>query len=392
MLNELLEQTLRGRLLAGQLRVRRAVRVLDSTHVEVGGRRLINFSSNDYLGLTHHPQVVEAAAKAMVAYGVGSGASALVSGYSMVHEAAEAAVARWKQTGAAVLMPSGYQAAQAVMQTLAVTCGARVRFLLDKLCHASLIDAAMGVGMPYRVYPHNHMGKLCRLLETAPTGQVQVVITESVFSMDGDAADLAGLAELKAKYPFVLVLDEAHGSGVYGPGGTGYSAECGLGQLVDVTIVTLSKALGLIGGAVCGSQGFCEALVNCGRAYMYSTSPPAMVAAAAMAAIEVLGAEPDRQSRVRELARRVRGRLGGKVMAGSLADCPIIPIILKTEQGAMSASEQMRERGMLLVAIRPPTVARGSSRLRVTVSSEHTDQEIESLVESLKGLRECAAL
>src|SRR5439155_926091 len=194
-----------------------------------------------------------------------------------------------------------------------------VRFLLDKLVHASLLDAVRASGAVMRVFPHNHLGKLRRLLEDAEPSQMQVVVTESIFSMDGDAADLRGFAAIKKQLPFVLLLDEAHGSGVYGPNGAGYAAECGLSEIVDVSIVTLSKALGCIGGAVCGSHAFCDALLNLGRAYIYSTSIPPMVAAAAQAAVEVCRDEPQRQARLRELARFVRSEI-----SQAAGDSPII--------------------------------------------------------------------
>lgn len=384
LLNELLARELARRQEARQARRRLTVEPLDSTHVRLDGRVFLNFASNDYLGLTHHPRVVAAAREASARYGAGSGASGLISGYTAAHAAAEQAIAAWKGSEAAVLMPSGYQCAHAVVQTLtgaARTHPEGIRFLMDKLCHASLIDAVGGADM--RVFAHNYLNKLERLLAEGSPGQLQVVITESIFSMDGDAADLEGLAALKRKYPFVLVLDEAHGSGVYGPGGAGYAAERGLQSAVDVSIVTLSKAVGVAGGVACGSRRFCEALVNWGRAYIYSTSVPASVAAAAMAAIEVMRDEPQRQRRVRALAKRVREALRERGLEVVQGDSPIIPVILGEEELAVKASERLREMGLLVWAIRPPTVPRGSSRLRVTLSCEHGDEEVGRLVEGV---------
>ena len=211
------------------------------------------------------------------------------------------AIAAWKGTEAAILLPSGYQANLAAIQTLAaigkLTGGAR--FLVDKLTHASLIDAIRGSGEPFRIFPHNHMAKLKRLLQESDKAALQVVVTESIFSMDGDAADLRAIAELKLEHEFFLLLDEAHATGVYGPAGAGLAAEYGLRQIVDVSILTLSKALGGIGGAVCGSAVFCEALVNYGRAYLFSTGVPAAVAAAA-------GGGDRRASGMNRPAKRVR--------------------------------------------------------------------------------------
>src|SRR5256885_5268965 len=179
-LNDLLEQELSRRSAEHQLRSRIPITPIDATHVEIDGRRYVNFASNDYLGLTHHPSVIRAAQEALSKYGAGSGASALVCGYSKAHRSAEEAIAKWKGTEAAVLLPSGYQAAHAIVQTLNLP---GVRFLLDKLCHASLVDAVRGSAAEFRIFPHNHLEKLERLLGDAPAAQRQVVISESIFSM-----------------------------------------------------------------------------------------------------------------------------------------------------------------------------------------------------------------
>jgi 8-amino-7-oxononanoate synthase len=283
-----------------------------------------------------------------------------------------------------VLLSSGYQANHAAVQTLAAIAeasGRPVRFLLDKLSHASLLDAVRATNAEYRVFPHNHLAKLQRLLESAPPEQMQVVVTESIFSMDGDAADLAQLASLKAKQPFLLLLDEAHGAGVFGDGGGGYANEAGFAGLADITIATLSKAAGVVGGAVCASADFCRALVNHGRAYIYSTAVPAPVAAASIAAIDVMRDEPQRQQRVRDLAQRVRQAMDVP------GPSPIVPVILGDEQAALEASAKLLDAGMLVVAVRPPTVPRGSARLRVTLSSNHTDAEVDRLIAVLRSVR-----
>jgi 8-amino-7-oxononanoate synthase len=389
------ERSIRHRLdgLADQhlLRSRRSVIPLDATHVEVDGRRYVNFASNNYLGLSHHPRVVDAAAESLRRQGVGGGASPLLTGFSPAHRSAECTIAAWKGTESAVLLPSGYQANAAAVQTLAAlggdesgaSGGRRLRFLLDKLCHASLIDAAGATGVPFRVFPHNHLSKLARLLDEADARETQVVVTESIFSMDGDAADLAGLAELKRRRPFVLLLDEAHASGVYGRAGSGLVDERNLPGLPDLSVVTLSKALGCAGGAVCGSTSLCDAVVNFGRSYVYSTTIAPALAAAAEAAIGVLREEPRHQQRLRQLAREVRARLVQHEFALPAGDSPIIPLVLGNEEAALKAASRMQEVGLWVVAIRPPTVPRGTSRLRITLSSQHTDDEIQLLVRSV---------
>jgi 8-amino-7-oxononanoate synthase len=329
---------------------------------------------------------VRAAADATLALGAGSGASALVTGYTSQHNSAERALAAWKGTEAAVLLPSGYQANHAAVQAIVASAEAtqrRVRLLLDKLVHASLIDAVRGSAAPMRVFPHNGIDKLARLLDEADPDELQVVVTESIFSMDGDAAELRALVELKRRRPFVLVVDEAHGSGVYGKDGAGYAAECGVTGDVDVFIVTLSKALGSIGGAACGTRDFCDALVNFGRAYIYSTSVPPAVPAALEAALAVLRTEPHRQERVRSLSLRVREAVRAAGVALPPGDSPVIPMILGTEDAAVAEAQRLMTLGMLAMPIRPPTVPRGSSRLRITLSSEHSDEQIDALVRAI---------
>ena len=367
-------------------RRRQIITPVSSTQVLIDGREYLNFASNDYLGLSRHPRVLAAMASSISQAGAGAAASPLITGYTSIHAAAEEHIARWKGTQAAVLLPSGYQANQAAIQTLALVaekCGKKARFILDKLCHASLIDAVQGAVDAFRVFPHNHLPKLDRLLEDAPDGQTQIVVTESIFSMDGDAADLPGLIELKRKHSFTLLLDEAHATGVYGPAGSGLAAELALRWEVDVSILTLSKSIGCAGGAICGTRIFCDAVVNLARAYIYSTSLAPALAAGTDAAISVLEEEPAHQVRLRELAARVRGELKKTAFTIPSGDSPIIPIILGSESAAMEKSQSLREQGILVLPIRPPTVPRGTSRLRITLSSAHRDEDVDQLIRSL---------
>jgi 8-amino-7-oxononanoate synthase len=382
-IDELLSAALQDLRDGHRYRQRRPVKVLDTVRVEIAGKILINFASNNYLGLTHHPAVLEAARTAMESSGYGSGAAPLVTGHTQFHADAEKAIATWKGTQDAVLFPSGFQANQAAISAvpgLAGRRGVRVRFLIDKLSHASLIDAVRSTGDYWRTFPHNNTKKLRTLLSKSALEDMTIVITESIFSMDGDAADLRSLASLKQEIPFLLILDEAHASGVYGPGGSGLASELGVSHAVDLSIVTLSKALGGIGGAICGSANWCRSIVNFARSYIFSTALPAAAAAAATAAISVMAAEPHRQQRVRELAKRVRRQLSAE---SPPSDSPIIPVILGSESKAMEISEKLQENGLLVPAIRPPTVARGTSRLRITLSCEHTDEQVERLLDVL---------
>ena len=391
---------------ANGFRSRAVVEPIDAVTVESTGVRLVNFSSNDYLGLSHHPAVISAMTAAASHTGAGAGASALITGYTPHHQAAERALADWKRTESAVLLGSGFVANLAAVQTILAAAGSKpVRFLVDKLCHASLIDAVVGTGN-YRVFPHNHLPKLKRLLEESPPGQLQVVVTESIFSMDGDPADLSGIAALKQSHDFLLLLDEAHATGIFGPTGSGLAEAVGV--MADLSVVTLSKALGCVGGAICGSQDWCDAVVNFGRPYIYSTNLPAPVAAAAAVAIEIARTDTDRRKRLHDNISYVRTGLAEPPQSGGIKipegdtcdlrdrsdlrylpnfgiDSPILPILLGDESTALTAAAFLRDRGLLVLPVRPPTVPRGTSRLRITLSSEHTRPQLDQLLAALQA-------
>ena len=379
------------------LRRRLTCRYLDATHVEIAGRRMVNFATNDYLGLAWHPRVREAASAAAHSHGAGSGASPLVSGYTDLHAHAEEEIARWKGTQAAVVLPSGYQANLAAIVAIAKAAestGRPIRLLMDKLVHASLIDAAALSGCPFRIFPHNGIEKLSRLLAAGdrkgdagslPDDRLtlNVIVTESIYSMDGDAAPVKQLAELSAASSAAWLLDEAHGTGVYGQHGSGYAAEQGVSG--DVTIVTLSKAMGCAGGAVCGSRALCDAIVNFGRAYVYSTALPPPTVASVLAALAVMRGEPQRQARVRELGLRVRSQLAALPMDARITggDSPIIAVIVGDAQRATAVAQRMADAGFWIPAIRPPTVPLKQSRLRISLSCGHTDAEIDGMIKTL---------
>jgi 8-amino-7-oxononanoate synthase len=380
------DQSLAHQKAVHRFRQRHVVQASDAVHIVRNGRRLVNFSSNNYLGLTHHPRIIAAMTDAAQQHGAGAGAAGLISGFSPIHASAERAIADWKGTEAAVLLPSGYQANHAAIQSLAGIGGSHrggVRFLVDKLSHASLIDAVRGSSASFRIFPHNGIDKLHRLLLDAPAEQLQVVVTESIFSMDGNAANLQAIVALKRERDFLLLLDEAHGGGVYGPGGAGLAAEWGVADAVDLTMATFSKAAGLAGGAICGSVSACQAVVNFGRAYIFSTAVPPGMAAAIEAAIGVMKDEPDRARRVRQLSQRMRQALS---ITATPMDSPIIPIILGPEEKAITAAGKLQEQGMLAMAVRPPTVPAGGSRLRITLSSEHSDEEVAALIDAVGKL------
>ena len=343
--------------------------------VDLPGKRLINFSSNDYLGLANDARLREAASAALEEFGVGAGASRLISGTQSPHLQLEATLAAWKGTEAALTFTSGYAAAVGAIPTL-VTKGDIV--VLDKLCHASLIDGAKLSGATIRVFPHNHLGKLESHLDWArrehPRNRV-LVVTESIFSMDGDRAPLRDIVELKNRFGALLLLDEAHAVGVIGENGRGLAAEYGVAEKIDIQMGTLSKALGVSGGYICGSRNLVQWLLNRARSFIYSTAPPPPLAAAARAAVEVLRS-PEGESRRRRLWDNI------DIAADLLSLTPqsaILPWIVGDEKSALEIANRLRAEGFLVPAVRYPTVSKGSARLRVTVTATHSPEQIRAL-------------
>lgn len=352
----------------------RELRPLDEVEgvvVRRDGRELVNFSSNDYLGLAGSEVLREALAEGVAKYGGGSGASRLVCGTHRVHADLEASLAAFKQTEAALCFSSGFAVA---LGTLPALVGSGDTLILDKLCHASLVDAARLSGATIRVFPHNHLDKLSRLLETA-TGRV-LIVTESIFSMDGDAAALREIVELKEKHGAWLLLDEAHAVGVLGPQGRGLSAALGLENRIELHMGTLSKALGLSGGYLAASRQVADLLINRARSFIYSTSPPPCLAHAAGEMLKVIAGEDGEKRR-----QKLRGHVERLRSHFEVAEHPaaILPVILGGESEAMQASKSLLEAGFLVPAIRYPTVARGQARLRFTLSAEHSEEQIERL-------------
>ena len=360
--------------------------------IEVVGQHLVNFSSNDYLGLANDPLLREAATAAIAEFGIGSGASRLVSGTQSPHVRLEAALAKWKGTQAALSFSSGYAAA---VGTLPALVGKHDVVVLDKLCHAALIDGAKLSGATVRVFPHNHLGKLESHLDWArrehPESRV-LIVTESVFSMDGDRAPLRELVGLKKRFGAMLFLDEAHAVGVLGANGRGLAAEENLTREVDVQMGTLSKALGVSGGYICGSRSLIDWLVNRARSFIFSTAPPPPLAAAATAAIEFLASDAGEQRRL-TLWRRIeslRHRLAEQSVAtagATISGSAIHPIIIGDEQAALDLSRALQADGFLVPAIRYPTVAKAAARLRITVTAAHDEQQIRALAQALGRLR-----
>jgi 7-keto-8-aminopelargonate synthetase-like enzyme/REP element-mobilizing transposase RayT len=383
----------------GLYRQLRTVASAQGSHVVIEGREFLNFSSNDYLGLASDPVLKRASAAAIKKYGVGAGASRLVSGNLAPYDELEAKLARFKGKEAAIVFGSGYAAN---VGTITALVGEGDVVILDKLDHASIIDGARQSGATVRVYPHRNLKKLEELLRGATAGRGQkpapttaveeessvgaasrprpgrvLIVTESVFSMDGDRAPLAEIVALKEKYDAWLMVDEAHATGVFGKNRRGLAEELGVEAQVDVILGTLSKALGCAGGFVAGSQTLVDFLRNRARSLIYSTALPPSVVAAASAAVELVMGEEGRR-RQEKLWANVRA-LG--------AESPIHPVIVGDETAAVELSRRLYEQGIFVPAIRYPTVAKGKARLRVTVTAGHTAEDVERLGEVLAGGR-----
>jgi len=388
-----------GELFQEQLRALRArslerkVREISSAQgpeVQIAGRRLINFSSNDYLGLASDSRLRNAAIGTIKEFGLGAGASRLVSGTQSPHLRLEAALAKWKGTEAALCFSSGYAAALGTLPALVTRSDV---ILLDKLCHASLIDGAKLSGAILRIFPHNHLGKLEDHLEWTRrehAGKRILILTESIFSMDGDRAPLRDLVELKRRFGALLLLDEAHAVGVIGLNGRGLAAAENVNEDVDVQMGTLSKALGASGGYICGSRSLIDWLINRARSFIYSTAPPPGIVSAALAAVNFLGSSEGEERRLL-LWKRIElmqellptGELNKKATNAASA---IFPWIVGDEQAAIDLASALQTEGFFVPAIRYPTVAKGSSRLRITVTALHEEDQIRSLCQTIARL------
>jgi 8-amino-7-oxononanoate synthase len=352
-----------------------------------GTRTVKLFCLNDYLGLSAHPAVREAAASAARLYGSGPRSSPLAGGYTCYHRDLELALADLKSTEDCLLFPTGF-AANLAVASAAGTLRDKLTIFSDELNHASIVDGvrmARHSGATVHVYRHSDMVHLEQLLADCPLGQCKLVITDSLFSMDGDFADLQQLAVLKARHDFLLAVDEAHATLVCGATGGGATEMAGVEAVVDLHVGTLSKAFGCLGGFVACSRQWKELLVNKGRTQVFSTALPVPIVAAAQAALKAAADEPWRRARVWALAARVGVALDVQ------AESPIIPIQLGTEVATVQASAGLLRRGVYVPAIRPPTVPVGTSRLRVSLSAGHSDADVVELIAGIQAVSAAGA-
>jgi len=384
---------------------------------------MLNFSSNDYLGLANHPALKLAATQAIERYGAGAGASRLICGSLAVYHELDEALAAFKSTEAALSFSTGYAAA---LGTICAVAGNDDIIILDKLVHASIVDAARHSGAKLRVFAHNDLsdleeklnwaGKTSRAKESGAEHPNILVVTESVFSMDGDHAPLKEIVELKEKHGAWLMVDEAHGTGLYGPNRRGLAEHSGVSNRIEIQMGTLGKALGAAGGFICGSRVLIDYLINRARSFIFSTAPAPAAAAAATAGIRLVQANEgqQRQERLWQNVTELRASVldcaspralsknllptAKRQRAGAiqtLKECrlpappslsAIIPLIIGDETQALEAASELRERGIFVPAIRYPTVARGQARLRLTMTASHTKDEVKELLAAVRDL------
>lgn len=365
----------------GLYRKERIVEARKGTLLQIEGKDLINFCSNDYLGLASHPGISQAMQAATDKYGIGSTASPLVCGKSALHESLEQKLAKLTGRDRALILSCGYMANLAIVSGL-VNSRKQIIFE-DRLCHASMVDGAMNSRSVTKRYAHANPDSLEALLKKT-TGKPGLVLTESVFSMDGDIAPLREISWLCKQHNVCLVVDDAHGFGVIGDQGLGGMDHFSLSQSdVPLMMATFGKALGVYGAFVAGSEDLIETLVQRARPYIYSTALPTPVIAAVHFALDIMQAEPTRREQLGLLIHRFRSgadRLGIR-LAGSMT--PIQPVILGDANKTLKASQLLEQKGFFVSAIRPPTVPRNSSRLRITLTASHTAEQIDRLLDAL---------
>ncbi len=354
--------------------------------ITLNARRLLNLSSNNYLGFADHPHLKEAAIEAIQVYGCGTGSSRLIVGTTPLHVLLEEQMAAFIESEAALLFSSGYAANMGVISSLV---GPRDVILSDALNHASIIDGCRLSGAECRIYAHRDTADLARqLAEVQQSGQhgTRLIVTDSVFSMDGDVAPLGAIAQLCRQYDALLVVDEAHATGCVGPGGRGLVAQAGLTREVTATVHTLSKALGSTGACVTSSTLIKEYLVNVARHFIFTTASPPAQLAACVAALELLQQQPDLAAQLQRKAAFLRTQLQALGFETLDSETQIIPILVGDAGRALQMAELLREAGIYAVAIRPPTVPMGAARIRFSIMASHSEQDLAFAVETIGGI------
>ena len=344
------------------------------------GKEILLFCGNDYLGLSRHPRVIQAAQNALKSHGTGSGAARLISGTSDRHTRLEEKLAAFKNKDQAIVFSAGYLANLGVLTAVA---GEKDLIVMDKLCHASLIDGARLSGAEVRVFPHKNYARCEEIISNAKDFSKKLLVTDTVFSMDGDLADLSELVRIKKKYGCFLIADDAHGTGVLGLFGRGLAEDQKLEGHIDIVTGTLSKALGTLGGFAAGSSLMMDYLINKARSFIFATSLPPALCAAALEAIWVIESEPEIRRKLWKNVQVLHEGLSKQGWPLGPITSPILPLLIGDEKKALQVSEALLEQGILIPAIRTPTVPKGKARLRITVSAAHDEAHIQKLLKIL---------
>nr|WP_147822526.1 8-amino-7-oxononanoate synthase [Salidesulfovibrio onnuriiensis] len=352
--------------------------------LECGGRQYLNLASNNYLGLAGHPQVKRAAMEAVELYGASSGASRLITGTYSLYDRLETELAGFKGCEDALVLGSGYAANLAIVSALA---DRHAVVFSDRLNHASIVDGIRLSGARQVRYRHNDMDHLRACLEQYREAERKLLVTDTVFSMDGDVADLGAIIELCREHDVAVVVDEAHGAGIFG-GGRGLAHELGLTKEIDVHMGTLGKALGAHGAYVTGDRTLTDWLRNTARPFIFSTALPPAAVGAALAAVQLIGESPDMGRTVLDMAERLRSHCRAAGLDTGESATQIVPVILGSNERALRGQEILRERGVWAGAVRPPTVPKGSARLRLCLRADLTDQDMILLESALESLAE----
>ncbi|MEE8473596.1 MAG: 8-amino-7-oxononanoate synthase [Dehalococcoidia bacterium] len=357
--------------------------------VTIEGRRVLNLCSNNYLGLASHPDTKEAAVRGVREWGSGSGASRLICGDLSFHRTLESRLAAFKGAEAALLFSSGYTANLGIISALV---GRKDHIFSDELNHASIIDGCRLSGAVVTVFPHNNLealeDKLRRASGPGRSGK-KLIVVDGVFSMDGDLAPLPGLVDLAEKYECLLMVDEAHATGVLGPGGRGVVAFFGLEHRIPIAMSTLSKALGSLGGFATGGRELVEFLINTSRSFIFTTALPAGVVASALASLTLLEADPSLPLKVQENAGYLRDGLNRLGYDTLNSQTQIIPVVIGDAAHTLEMSRLLLEEGVLATGIRPPTVAEGNCRIRTTVMATHTRQDLDHALAAFERAGKC---
>ncbi len=355
------------------------------TLIKMEGRDTILFCSNNYLNLAGHPEIKQAVRNTVEKFGYGSAASRLISGSMAPHIELETKLAQFLQKQNALVFPAGYMANEAVIRTIPQK-GDIV--LLDKLDHASIVESAKAGQADFRTYRRGDYVRLEKFLANNKYNR-KFIITESIFSMDGDTADLTKLVELKNRYNAILIVDEAHSFGCIGKTGAGLSEQQNLLDEIDIIVATMSKAFGCSGGVVAGAKSVIDFLINKAKPFIYTTAPSPVNCGAALAALEIIKAEPQRRARLKHNADYLRGRLKKLKLNTADSTSHIIPIIIGDNKKTLDVSVQLFEMGFFITAIRPPTVPAGSARLRISLQCEHSKEQIDALCNALEKILVC---